>query len=60
MTGVNDAFSTSYAEARAKFLEAAAAAELTVETHLHPEAGRDGEVLAMDVVMDGPADARRC
>ncbi|WP_372826148.1 M14 family metallopeptidase [Polaromonas sp.] len=58
MNGVTEVFSTNYADARAKFLEAAAAAGLTVDTHLHPEAGRDGEMLAMDVVLDGPADAR--
>ncbi len=58
MTGVTEVFSSSYAEARAKFLEAAADAGLTVDSRLHPETGRDGEVLAMDVVLDGPADAR--
>jgi hypothetical protein len=58
MIGVTQAFSKSYAEARVKFLEAAATAGLAVESQLHPEAGRDGEVLAMDVVRDGPADAR--
>jgi len=51
-------FSQSYAEARAKFLIAAHAAGLTVESHAHPLTGRDGEPLAMDVVRDGPADAR--
>ncbi|MBX3586269.1 MAG: M14 family metallopeptidase [Ramlibacter sp.] len=59
MIGIPQAFSSSYAEARAKFLEAAAAAGLAVESHAHPLPGRDGEDLAMDVVLDGPADARR-
>ncbi len=57
VTGVLDSFSPSYAEARAKFLQAAATAGLTVQSHVHPLAGRDGEVLAMDLARDGPADA---
>jgi hypothetical protein len=52
-----DAFSASYAEARVKFLGAAASAGLVVESHAHPLRGRDGEALAMDVVLDGQADA---
>ena len=52
-------FSQSYAEARAKFLAAAEAADLDVESHVHPLRGRDDETLAMDVVRDGPADARQ-
>jgi hypothetical protein len=51
-------FSQSYAEARAKFIAAAAQAGLDVESHVHPMLGRDGETLAMDVVRDGPKDAR--
>jgi hypothetical protein len=50
-------FSQAYAEARQKFLQAAHDAGLTVASHEHPRAGRDGEVLAMDVVRLGPADA---
>lgn len=53
------AFSQSYAEARSKFLAAADAAGLDVQSHVHPLLGRDGETLAMDVVRDGPADATR-
>lgn len=56
MTG---AFSKSYAEAREKFLQAAAAAGLAVESKPHPERGREGEALAMDVARDGPLDAPR-
>jgi hypothetical protein len=52
-------FSQSYAEARDKFLAAAEAAGLDVESHPHPLRGRDGETLAMDVVRDGPKDASR-
>jgi len=55
---MQDAFSTSYAQARDKFLRAADAAGLPVESHIHPLPGRDGETLAMDVVRDGPEDAR--
>ncbi len=50
-------FSQSYAEARAKFLAAAEACDLDVQSHQHPMLGRDGEPLAMDVVRDGRADA---
>ncbi len=48
-------FSQSYGEARAKFLAAAEAAGLDVHSHVHPLLGRDGETLAMDVVLDGAA-----
>jgi len=52
-------FSQSYVEARAKFLAAAEAADLDVESHPHPMRGRDDETLAMDVVLDGASDASR-
>jgi len=51
-------FSQTYAQARAKFLGAAEASRLDVESHPHPLLGREGEALAMDVVRDGPKDAR--
>ena len=51
-------FSISYAEARTKFLEAAASAGLAVQSHHHPLPGRDGETLAMDVVREGPPNAK--
>jgi hypothetical protein len=57
---MNDAerfFAQSYAEARGKFLAAAEAAGLAVQSHPHPLLGRDGEALAMDVARAGPADA---
>ncbi len=50
-------FSQSYAQARGKFIAAVDAAGLDVESHSHPMIGRDGEALAMDVVLDGPKDA---
>lgn len=52
-----DAFSKSYAEAREKFLSAAADAKLAVQSHNHPLLGRDGEELALDVVREGAPDA---
>jgi len=58
MSSIQNAFSKSYAEARQKFLDAAQAAGLPVQSHYHPRPGRDGESLAMDVVRDGPADAK--
>lgn len=54
-----DSFSQSYAEARGKFLAAADAAGLEITSHLHPLPGRDGETLAMDVVRQGAAGAKR-
>ena len=50
-------FSQSYAEARDKFFRSAQQRGLGIETHVHPATGRDGELLAMDVARDGPADA---
>ena len=57
MISIPKAFSGSYAEARIKFLEAAATAGIQVQSHIHPLKGRDGEDLAMDVARDGPMDA---
>jgi hypothetical protein len=51
-------FAQTYAAARAKFLDAAAAAGLAVQSHAHPLRGHDGEALAIDVVREGPARAR--
>jgi hypothetical protein len=50
-------FAQSYAEARDKFLAAADAAGLDVQSHVHPLLGRDGETLAMDVARFGDAEA---
>lgn len=52
-----DAFSGSYAEARRKFIEAAQAAGLEVESKVHPLRGAQGEQLAMDVVREGHPNA---
>jgi hypothetical protein len=51
-------FSQTYPEARSKFVAAAEAAGLAVQSHPHPMLGQHGEPLAMDVVRDGPADAQ--
>ena len=53
MISIPNAFSTSYADARVKFLEAAATVGLNVQSHAHPLKGRDGEDLAIDVARDG-------
>ena len=53
----SDCFAPSYAEARGTFVAAAEAAGLDVASHIHPMLGRDGETLAMDVVLEGPRDA---
>ncbi len=55
---VSQHFSQSYQEARAKFLAVADACGMDVQSHVHPMIGRDGETLAMDVVLDGARDAR--
>ena len=50
-------FSADYATARARWLALADARGLAVESHVHPLRGPAGELLAVDVVRDGPADA---
>lgn len=50
-------FAQSYRQARAKFLAAAEAAGIDVQTHRHPLLGVDGEELALDVGRLGAADA---
>jgi hypothetical protein len=52
-----DSFASTYREARAKFIDAAKAAGLAVESKVHPLRGREGEELAMDVVRDGHPNA---
>jgi hypothetical protein len=52
-------FSATYAEARQKFLGAAARRGLAVDSHALGLSGAQGEPLAVDVVRDGPADASR-
>jgi hypothetical protein len=57
--GPHAAFAPSYARARVMFLEGAAAAGMAIRSHNHPLPGFEGETLAMDVALDGPADADR-
>lgn len=59
MISPQDGFSINYAQARVKFLEAAAAAGMAIRSHNHPLSGKDGETLAMDVALDGPANAEK-
>jgi hypothetical protein len=58
MISIPAAFSSSYTQARVKFLEAAATAGLRIESHAHPLKGGDGEDLAIDVALDGNPDAK--
>lgn len=58
MISVPSAFSSSYAQARVKFLEASATAGLAIASFAHPLQGKDGEDLAMDVALDGSPDAK--
>ena len=53
------AFAANYAQAREMFLAAAQSAGAALHCHPHPLAGRDGELLAIDVALAGPADAQR-
>jgi hypothetical protein len=57
MISAEAAFSDSYRQARERFLDAARQAGLPVESRVHPEKGREGEELAMDVVRDGAPGA---
>ena len=59
MISIPDAFAPTYAKARVKFLEAAAAAGAGIASFNHPLPGREGERLALDVALDGdPASER--
>jgi hypothetical protein len=57
MISAEAAFSDSYRQARERLLDAARQAGLPVESRVHPEKGREGEELAMDVVRDGDPGA---
>lgn len=54
-----ESFSADYAQARAKFREAAAAAGGALEATLNPNRGPDGGELATDVAWFGPRTAER-
>ncbi|HEY3533883.1 MAG TPA: M14 family metallopeptidase [Casimicrobiaceae bacterium] len=52
------AFPATYAQARERFVAQARTAGREVESHVHPHwRGANGEALAIDVVLLGPADA---
>ena len=57
MIAVPDAFASSYAQARANFLKAAATAALPTRSFTQAEKGLEGEDLAMDVAFEGHTDA---
>lgn len=56
---VRDLFSRNYMQARERFLQAAAAKGLQVDSYVLDLPGEQGEELATDVVLDGPADAEK-
>lgn len=57
MTPRIDCFSGSYGQARSRFLDAATGRGLQVVSHVLPRPGADGETLAMDLALLGPAGA---
>ena len=59
MIPIPAAFAARYAQARVKFLEAAATAGTQIESLNHPLPGADGETLALDVARDGEPRAER-
>jgi Protein of unknown function (DUF2817) len=58
MIGLMDAFSTSYAKSRVKFLEAAATSSLQIESFNSSSPGKDGAVQALDAALQSPANAK--
>ncbi|MDP6829464.1 MAG: M14 family metallopeptidase [Alphaproteobacteria bacterium] len=56
---IDDWFSASYGEARAKFLAAAQAAGADLTSYPHPLKGPDGGDLALDLAYLGPPDAAK-
>ena len=58
-SGGEGVFSQTYAEARGKFIAAAEAAGLQLQSHPHPLLGQHGETLAMDIARLGAADSPR-
>lgn len=59
MTADAEYFSSTYEEARRRFLAAAGQAGAQLTHHLHPAKGPDGKDIATDVARIGPASARR-
>jgi hypothetical protein len=58
MIGIMEAFSTSYATARVKFLEAAATASLQIESFNSPSPSKNSEVHALDVALQRPVNGK--
>jgi hypothetical protein len=54
-----DVFSSTYGQARDRFLAAARHAGLEVVGKLHPQKGSEGEDLAIDVALDGDVNATK-
>src|SRR5260221_10870458 len=54
-----DSFSADYAQARSRFVEAAASAGGALERLTNPNRGPDGGDLSTDVAWFGPKDAER-
>lgn len=52
-------FSATYAQARRRFLEAARERSAAIDSHRHARQGAEGEELALDTALFGPADADR-
>jgi len=50
-------FSATYREARQRFLEAAGKVGATVESHIHPLKGAEGEEIGTDTALVGASDA---
>ncbi len=50
-------FSATYRQARERFLDAARASGAAIRSHVHPRKGAEGEEIAMDAALIGPADA---
>lgn len=57
MAPLSELFSASYAQARQRFMQAATAAGLQVQSLQHPLPGSEGEELAMDLAWLGPRHA---
>jgi hypothetical protein len=55
----DDVFSSTYGQARDRFLAAARHAGLEVVGKLHPQKGSEGEDLAVDVALDGDVNASK-
>ncbi|BFG80286.1 hypothetical protein PTKU46_83200 [Paraburkholderia terrae] len=53
-----DYFSSHYAQARTRFIDTACATGASLDKHVHPLKGPNGEELAVDLAWFGPKDAK--